>query len=157
MSESNPDPGGDPKEELERVRVAELAKWIEPVDPDDPVTEPIRRLEDQVEDMFPVVKEGELVGVVTVTDLSKTLKMPSTGGTPLTGSSVEAVRKYLGRTVEDLMTRDPLKIDTDEDVWRAVELMLNYEFRNVPTTEGTSLEGVLSMRDVLRYCEECSR
>lgn len=138
----------DPEEYLSGIRVTELSKWIEPVAPDDPVSEMVCRLDEQVEDVFPVVADNKLVGVVTGTDLAKTLKMPSTPS-GLTATSVDELKKYLGHTARDLMTSDPMTIDKDETAWKAVELMVNYEFRNVPVTRDGELRGVISMRDVL--------
>lgn len=142
----------DPEEFLSGIPVEDLSEWIEPVSPSDPVSEIICRLTEQVEDLFPVVEEGDLVGVVSGTDLAVTLRMPSKPS-GLTPTSVTALKKHLGHTADDLMTPDPMTIEEGETVWRAVDLMVNYEFRNVPVTVGDELKGVLSMRDVLVHYE----
>jgi acetoin utilization protein AcuB len=48
------------------------------------------------------------------------------------------------------MTRTVLTLRPDQSVQDAVDLFARREFRHIPVTNGTSLVGVLSDRDVLR-------
>jgi CBS domain-containing protein len=48
------------------------------------------------------------------------------------------------------MSRDPETIDPGASVGTAMDLMLERGFRHLPVTEGGSLVGVVSMRDLAR-------
>ena len=54
------------------------------------------------------------------------------------------------RRVGELMTRTVLTLRPDQSVQDAVDLFARRQFRHIPVTNGASLVGVLSDRDVLR-------
>jgi CBS domain-containing protein len=51
--------------------------------------------------------------------------------------------------VRDWMTRDPVCADPDSDSEEAAATMLANGFRHLPVTEGSTVLGVASLRDVL--------
>lgn len=50
--------------------------------------------------------------------------------------------------VADIMSRDPKTIEADQTIGDALEIMTENGFRHLPVTDGGSMVGVLSMRDV---------
>ncbi len=77
----------------------------------------------------PVVKGGELVGMVTRTDL---LRNPEEDQTAL------------------LMTRDPLVVRPDDSVIEAARLLAENDIRRLPVVENGSLVGIVSVADIIR-------
>jgi CBS domain-containing protein len=47
------------------------------------------------------------------------------------------------------MTHDPEAVAPDTDSERAAEIMLSHGFRHLPIVEGTTLVGMVSLRDLL--------
>ncbi len=81
----------------------------------------------------PVVKGGELVGMVTRTDL---LRNPEEDQTAL------------------LMTRDPLVVSPDDSIIEAARLLAENDIRRLPVVEDGSLVGIVSVADVIRVVSE---
>jgi CBS domain-containing protein len=52
--------------------------------------------------------------------------------------------------VSDWMTRDPVTISPEASVGKALDRMLDGGFRHLPVVEGTTVVGVVSMRDLAR-------
>ena len=48
------------------------------------------------------------------------------------------------------MTRNPVSVGPETSVERALEIMLNGHFRHLPVTEGESVVGIVSIRDLSR-------
>lgn len=77
----------------------------------------------------PVVKGGELVGMVTRTDL---LRNPEEDQTAL------------------IMTRDPLLVHPEDSVVEAARLLAENDIRRLPVVEDGSLVGIVSVADIIR-------
>jgi len=77
----------------------------------------------------PVVKGGELVGMVTRSDL---LRNPEEEQTAL------------------LMTRDPVVIRPDDSVIEAARLLAENDIRRLPVIENGALVGIVSVADIIR-------
>ena len=52
--------------------------------------------------------------------------------------------------VSDWMTRDPVTISPEASVGKALDRMLDGGFRHLPVVEGSTVVGVVSMRDLAR-------
>jgi CBS domain-containing protein len=82
-----------------------------------------------------VVLEGSwLAGILTERDVLRA----AASGTDLTSSPVS-----------QWMTRDPVTATPDTTTDEAAEVMLANGFRHLPVLDGRSLEGLVSIRDVL--------
>lgn len=77
----------------------------------------------------PVVKGGELVGMVTRTDL---LRNPEEDQTAL------------------LMTRDPLVVHPEDNVVEAARHLAENDIRRLPVVDDGSLVGIVSVADIIR-------
>lgn len=80
-----------------------------------------------------VLKDDELVGIVTERDLVREL---AEGGGK-------------GRTVGDVMTPDPDSLAPDIDIDDAADWMMGAGYRHLPVVEGGRLLGMLSIKDIL--------
>ena len=89
----------------------------------------LKALKDRHVSGVPVVKGGELVGMVTRTDL---LRNPEEDQTAL------------------LMTRDPQVVDPDDSVIEAAKLLAENDIRRLPVVKDGSLVGIVSVADVIR-------
>jgi len=76
-----------------------------------------------------------LVGIITERDV---LRAAATGS-DLTSSPVS-----------EWMTRDPVTAGPDVDADDAAETMMGQGFRHLPVVDGTTVLGIVSLRDILR-------
>ncbi|HEX9121763.1 MAG TPA: CBS domain-containing protein [Actinomycetota bacterium] len=82
-----------------------------------------------------LVKQGPmLMGIFTERDVLRA----AASGADLTSSAVS-----------EWMTPDPVTADPATDADEAAEIMLSQGFRHLPVLEGTTLAGIVSLRDIL--------
>lgn len=105
--------------------------------PEDSLTEATERLAADKVGCLPVVVQGELVGLLTVTDLLAFQVQHAMSGTPET------------LCAKDVMTEDPILVYAGDKLDRAVERMAVHGIRHLPVVDGEGrLCGILSDRDV---------
>jgi CBS domain-containing protein len=89
-----------------------------------------------------VLEEGSLVGIFTERDMLRAMAMSTTAD----NARVSSVSKW--------MSRNPTTIGPDTTVAEALNQMLFGGFRHLPVTDGGTLVGVVSMRDLARSISE---
>lgn len=110
----------------------------------DSVHRAVRAMRGMVDACVVVMKGGRPVGIVTERDILYKVA----GRDPATDT----------RTLEQLMTGDPVRVYTDDRVAAAFNKMAVGGFRHVPVFKGDQLVGVLSMTTLLKYLREhCPR
>ena len=93
---------------------------------------------------LPVVKTGELVGIITDRDIRSFLSGPFL-------SVPEAREKALHTPIAEVMTFDPLTLSPDDDLQEAVELLINEKIGGIPVVDkAEGLVGIVTYVDVLR-------
>ncbi len=83
---------------------------------------------------LPVVDDGKLVGILSVTDIGHA------------GAKVQSVRE---QPVSAIMTREPMTIRPDTAVEVAAATMASRKFNCLLVTEGDSLVGIVTTYDLL--------
>jgi CBS domain-containing protein len=125
--------------------------------PDTPVPEVARLLVKRRISGAPVVdEEGRLVGIVTEADLLP--KEAGPAGLPLTAllgpeappEVREHLRRYRGRVVREVMTREVVTATEDTPVQQLAALMLRKQVNRIPIVRGERVVGIVTRNDVLR-------
>src|SRR5579859_3494265 len=63
----------------------------------------------------------------------------------------EELRRALGTTAADMMTREVLTVRIDDDVSEAATLMADKRVNPVPVLDGERLVGIISRSDIIRH------
>ena len=89
----------------------------------------LKTLQDRKVSGLPVVKKGEVVGMITRTDLLRNREEDQTAL---------------------LMTRDPVVISPEKSIVEASELLIKHGIRRLPVVDGKDLVGILTVADIIR-------
>jgi CBS domain-containing protein len=99
---------------------------------------------------YPVVEDGQVIGIVTKFDLLKTFIF-----TP--NQMIPQYEQLMSRTVGDVMTSEFIYVRTDTKLTRVLQLMVDHRIRSVPAIDDERrLAGIIARRDVLRALAECA-
>jgi CBS domain-containing protein len=118
-------------------------------------------------DMVPVLDEGELAGIITTTDIielffridkavqqlcPESQKDTSIINTTSEGSVEAAVLfPWCFRTIQDVMTKEVICLEPQDDIAKAIKVLQTEKFRHVPIVDMQGkLAGLVSDRDILR-------
>jgi CBS domain-containing protein len=119
------------------ARIYDLVKdrKVHSIDADSTVLEAARLMREQNIGALPVLRGGELVGIVSERDIM---------------NRVVAVGRGPGTTaVSEIMTANPRSVGPDESVDDCLFLMRELGFRHLPICEGKQIRGLVSLRDIL--------
>jgi len=98
---------------------------------------------------FPVVDEGEVIGVVSQRDLFRA----SLGSVMKYGERAE--RAFLDTVaVKEVMSEPPITISPDTSIKEAARLMVEKKIGCLPVVEGGRLVGLVTETDILREVAE---
>ncbi len=135
------------------------------VSPDLPVREAARIMTERRVGALPVVDGGALVGIVTEGDLimqDVKVEFPTyihllDGFIMYPPSTVRfetELKKAVGATVGDVMTRDPVTIHPDAPIEDVATLMVDRDVSRVLVLDGDRLVGIVSKSDIVRSLVE---
>jgi CBS domain-containing protein len=137
-----------------------MTREVAVVTPDTPVGELARLMVDGGFSGIPVVVGKRLVGLVTEIDLvarNASLHFPTfiqvlDGRIYLesTRQFEEELRRILGTTASDVMTREVQTVKPDSEVDDVATLMFEKKVNPVPVVEKGELVGILSRTDIIR-------
>jgi len=92
----------------------------------------LKTLQDRKVSGLPVVKKGEVVGIITRSDLLRNREEDQTAL---------------------LMTRDPVVISPERSIVEASKLLIQHKIRRLPVVEGKELVGLITVADIVRVAE----
>jgi acetoin utilization protein AcuB len=146
------------------------------VSPETPMPEMISLMVDNRIDVVPVLADGDLVGIVTSSDIIKFFvrldairQLYATSGTLgknrrlidlLAGGMDEAATALSSvlRKAEDIMTEDVVCLEEQDKLCKAMKAMQKGKFRHVPIVDKERrLVGIVSDRDILRHLPMCGK
>lgn len=137
-----------------------MSKDVITVGPDTPITQIISLLAGQAISGLPVVVGDKLVGIVSEGDLvmrEKPVRTPAAiaflGALLFVKSfeqTYEELRRHVGATAADVMTKDVITIGPDATVTEAASLILDRDVKRLPVVEGDRLVGILTRKDLVR-------
>ncbi|MFZ0759078.1 MAG: CBS domain-containing protein [Candidatus Sulfotelmatobacter sp.] len=93
---------------------------------------------------LPVLRNGELAGIVSERDVMNRV--------------VAAGRMPAHTAVSEVMTANPRAVSLDESIEECLFIMQEFGFRHLPIVDGKEVKGLVSLRDVLmRQAKELNR
>lgn len=116
------------------------------VKPDAPVDATLKRMKEERIRRFPVVgDEGELVGIVSQTDLLYAAPSPSTSL-----SVYEMHYLYSRIEVSQVMTEDVITVENDDPIEEAARLMIDHRIGGLPVMRDGNLVGIITETDIFK-------
>jgi len=94
---------------------------------------------------LPVMKNGTIVGIVTLGDVREASPSDAT-----TLSIWELNSLWSQLTVEKIMTTTVITLRPDESILNAAELMLKHKISGLPVVENNALVGMVTESDIFR-------
>jgi len=95
---------------------------------------------------IPVVKGESIIGMLSYADLLKTSYPDTTNDE----QNIETV-VYNSFTIEQVMTKDVLCIDSNTTIKEATEILAKREFHALPVVDESILVGIVTSTDLLNY------
>ncbi len=96
---------------------------------------------------LPVLKKGQLVGMLSMTDLMRLSFSDNFG--ELESDADVAIFKMLG--IRHVMKQHPETITTGQSIREAAEILANREFHALPVLEADKVVGIVTTTDLIRY------
>jgi CBS domain-containing protein len=117
------------------------------VGPEASVKQAVRMLDEHQITSMPVVDDtGHLVGVVSEADVLRDTVLPDRR---VHEQWVELTAQPAHLRVTDVMTHLPVSVSPDEEIGRAVELLVDTQIKSLPVVSFGRVVGMVSRRDVI--------
>jgi CBS domain-containing protein len=108
---------------------------IHSIDADNTVLEAARFMKERGFGALPVLRDGELVGILSERDIMN--RVVAAGRTPGT------------TRISEVMTPKPKTVGSEETIADCLFLMREFGFRHLLIVDGKELKGLVSLRDIL--------
>src|SRR5215472_4296237 len=123
----------------DQMRICDLIKGQETYQAElgDSVLQTVCAMVDRNIGAVPIVHNGKLVGIFSERDLMRRV--------------VAEGRDSRSTCMAEVMTDDPLTINTNEDLDTCLALMRRHGFRHLPVCHDGQMVGMVSLRDILLH------
>jgi len=102
-------------------------------------------------DAFPVVEDGNMLGIVTKFDFLRAFAFT-------TGQLVPSYDELMKRTVADVMTEGVVHVEPATPLTRVLQLMVSLKIRSFPVLgPDRQLQGMISRGDVMRALKQATQ
>ena len=136
---------------LEQVVSDYMTRDVVTVPPTMSIRELGQRFKETDFNSFPVVDNGQVVGVVSKFDYLACFEF-----TP--ARMVPRYDDLMRRTVAGVMTREFIYVGCDTRLTRVLQLMIEHRLRSLPILDaGARLDGIIAREDVIRALEFCAQ
>jgi CBS domain-containing protein len=137
--------------EVPRIKVEHLMSTeLVTLEKGDSLEKLLKTIETYDYNSYPVLHEGELVGIVEKVDLLRVLKRDVVPEeffyTPI---GTKDLTTLLAKQVGDIMTRKVFTVSPEDGLEEAVLQMLKHDVRNLPVVKDGKLVGIITCGDVL--------
>lgn len=124
-----------------------MTRQVVTVQPGTPIDELHRLFEQHQFHHIPVVDRNKLVGIVSKTDYLKIRHVLA-----ITWEGLTVVQDlYRDMTVADVMTRDPLCVESADTIGLAADIFLANTFHCLPVVDDGELVGIITSHDLLTF------
>ena len=135
------------------------------VKPDDTFRKAVSIMASKSVSGCPVVKSGNLVGIVTQTDAIRAMDVygkinRSEDVFSLLTSMLKSkqdtshVRKLLNVKVEKIMNKKVVSVSVEHDVYEAARLMNKHGIDRLPVVDESKLVGIITKSDVMKFLQK---
>ena len=118
--------------------------------PEDSISKLVQNLRDEESSAVVVDNEGRLMGFITMKDLLHFFEPPRRYSI----AGIGLLRKYSishASRVEDIMVRRPVTIHVDENLGRAIKVMIETGKHHLPVIDDENrVHGILEVKDIIR-------
>lgn len=129
--------------------------------PEESFSDAVRKLSSKNITGMPVVSGGKVVGVVTQSDIIRSLDVFSRINDASDAAAVrkllkdadvskDAVRKVHNRKVKDIMSRKIVTVDEGKSIYEAAKLINKNSIDRLPVVSGGRLVGIVTKKDLIR-------
>jgi CBS domain-containing protein len=151
-----------------------MTKEVITCSPADPIRNIVKLMGEHCISGLPVLDNGKLVGIVTEGDITKILAGPPVSSTLWLPSPFEvlleipikdlielrrlqqSVKDVGEKPVKDVMSKDPITIEPENDIEDASALMVRYKINRLPVVKSGKLLGIVTRDDIIR-CLGCAK
>ena len=123
-----------------------MSRDIVTVPPDTTLIEIRKRLQEGGFHHMLVVKDGELLGIISDRDVLRAIS-------PFLDTYSEEHRdvQTLARPASEVMRTDPITVEPETEIADAASLLLDHDISSLPVVDGTELVGIATTKDLLNH------
>ena len=123
-----------------------MTKTVVTIDPNDSMQDAIRLMKDHNIRMLPVLKKGELIGIVTDRDVKRS------SASDATTLEIHELLYLVSRIkVKDIMTKNPITVSFDYTIEETAEVLLKEKISGAPVVDHDGrLVGTITQVDIFR-------